>query len=60
MPLGLPELRTIAFLGALIFGARRIPELGQSLGKGIRQFKNALGGEAEPEDERKDQSSSGG
>jgi sec-independent protein translocase protein TatA len=26
----------------LVFGARRLPEIGQSLGKGIREFKRSL------------------
>ncbi len=32
----------IAFLFLLLFGARRLPEIGQSLGKGIREFKKSL------------------
>ena len=32
----------------LFFGARRIPEIGASIGKGIREFKNSL---REPRDE---------
>jgi sec-independent protein translocase protein TatA len=28
----------------LVFGARRLPELGKSLGEGMRGFKDALGG----------------
>lgn len=31
-------------IALLIFGPRRLPELGQGLGKGIRGFKNALRG----------------
>ena len=31
----------------LIFGARRLPEIGSSLGKGIRTFKSAVTGEDE-------------
>lgn len=32
----------------LLFGPKRLPELGKSLGKGIRDFKKALDGESEP------------
>lgn len=32
----------IAFLLLLLFGAKRLPEIGQSLGKGIREFKKSL------------------
>jgi sec-independent protein translocase protein TatA len=34
----------------LIFGARRLPEIGTSMGKGIRTFKTALMGEDEKEE----------
>lgn len=31
----------------LVFGAKRLPELGHSLGTGLRGFKQAIGGESE-------------
>ena len=46
-PLGLPELLIILFIILLIFGARKLPEIGSSLGKGIRTFKSAVTGEDE-------------
>jgi sec-independent protein translocase protein TatA len=33
----------------LVFGAKRLPELGRSLGTGMREFKNSLTGAAEHE-----------
>jgi sec-independent protein translocase protein TatA len=44
MPLGLrlPELLIILAVLILIFGARRLPELGSSMGKTIREFKKSL------------------
>ncbi len=45
--LGLPELLVIGAAGLLLFGPKRLPELGKSLGKGIRDFKKALDGEEE-------------
>ena len=43
-----PEwLVVIAVVLLLIFGARRFPEIGSSLGKGIRAFKSAVMGEDE-------------
>jgi sec-independent protein translocase protein TatA len=42
--LGLPELLMIGAAGLLLFGPKRLPELGKSLGKGIRDFKKALDG----------------
>ncbi len=45
-----------------VFGAKRLPEIGSSLGKGIRTFKSAVTGEDEKREEsqaeRKDASSS--
>ncbi len=45
--LGFPEIAIIAVVILLIFGARRLPEIGSSMGKGIRTFKSALMGEDE-------------
>ncbi len=41
MGLGIPELIVILFLIILIFGASRLPEIGQGIGKGIKNFKEA-------------------
>lgn len=41
MGLRLPELLVILGVVVLLFGAKKLPELGDSLGKGIRAFKNA-------------------
>ena len=37
---------------ALVFGARRLPEIGASLGKGIREFKKSLSEIGSTNDER--------
>jgi sec-independent protein translocase protein TatA len=39
--LGLPELVVIFVIALIIFGPRKLPELGRSLGRGIAEFKNA-------------------
>ncbi len=44
-PLGIPEIVIILLVVMLIFGARRLPEIGTSLGKSIRTFKSAVTGE---------------
>jgi sec-independent protein translocase protein TatA len=36
------ELLLIFFIILLFFGARRLPEIGSSLGKGIREFKDSV------------------
>jgi sec-independent protein translocase protein TatA len=40
--IGWTEAILIAFVFLLLFGARRLPEIGQSLGKGIKEFKKSL------------------
>ena len=46
-PLGIPEIVIILLVIMLIFGAKRLPEIGTSLGKSIRTFKSAVTGEDE-------------
>ena len=40
--LGMPELLIIFAVALLIFGPRKIGELGKGLGDGIRSFKSAI------------------
>jgi|GEM_PF-3490010 sec-independent protein translocase protein TatA len=42
------HLMFLLVLLLLVFGAKRLPELGQSLGTGLRGFKDAIGGETAP------------
>ena len=39
---GFWELIVIAGVALIIFGPRRLPEIGQALGKGIKEFRNAV------------------
>jgi len=43
------HLLVIFGLALLIFGPRKLPELGKGLGEGIRGFRAAMKGEGEPE-----------
>ncbi|MBX6331228.1 MAG: twin-arginine translocase TatA/TatE family subunit [Gemmatimonadaceae bacterium] len=45
---GFGEILLILFIAMLLFGAKRIPELAGSVGKGIRAFKAGARGENEP------------
>lgn len=38
----------VLVIAMLVFGPKRLPELGRSLGAGIRGFKSSLSGEEEP------------
>jgi sec-independent protein translocase protein TatA len=46
MPFGvsLPELIILLLVLLLVFGAKRLPEMGRSLGKGMREFKDSVSG----------------
>ena len=44
------ELLIILVVILLVFGAKRLPEIGSSLGRGIRTFKSAVTGEEEKEE----------
>ncbi len=41
-PLGFWEILIILVVLLLLFGARRLPEMGRSLGRGMREFKEAV------------------
>ncbi len=48
--IGIPELLLIFGILLLLFGARKLPEIGKGLGEGIRSFKSSLSGEEEKEE----------
>jgi len=49
--LGTGELLIIAAIIMLLFGAHRIPQLGSSLAKGIRNFQKGFSGELDHKDD---------
>ena len=55
-PLGPQELILILLIVIVIFGARRLPELGKSLGEGIKNFKKSVtkGKDADAEEGKED------
>ncbi len=40
--LGFQELLVILLIVLLVFGAKRLPEMGAAIGKGIREFKRSM------------------
>jgi sec-independent protein translocase protein TatA len=42
--IGVPELIVLAVVLLLIFGPKRLPEIGKSMGKGMREFKQSVSG----------------
>lgn len=49
--LGMPELLIVLVIVIIIFGASRLPQLGEGLGKAIKGFKKGI---AESQDQDKD------
>ena len=54
-PVGPTELLLIVLIIVIIFGARKLPELGKSLGEGITNFKKSIGGKEEEPEPPKDE-----
>ncbi len=42
--IGLPELIVLGLVVLLVFGPKRLPEMGRSLGRGMREFKDSVTG----------------
>ncbi len=47
--LGIWEILLIVVVIALLFGGKKLPELGKGLGQGIKNFKNAVKGDKDEE-----------
>ncbi len=43
--IGFPELLVILVIALLVFGPGRLPEMGRSLGRSLREFRDALRGD---------------
>jgi sec-independent protein translocase protein TatA len=48
------HLLFIAAVALVVLGPKRLPELARALGKGMREFRQAMSGEAEEESEKPD------
>jgi sec-independent protein translocase protein TatA len=51
--LGFPEIIVIALVAVLLFGGKKVGDLGKGLGEGIRNFKDALKGSEDKKEEEK-------
>ena len=47
--IGPMELAIVAIIALLVLGPKRLPSAGRSLGRGIREFKDGIGGRASAE-----------
>jgi len=43
--IGLPELMLLGLVALILFGPKRLPEMGRGLGKGLREFKDSITGD---------------
>jgi sec-independent protein translocase protein TatA len=50
--IGFPELLVLLLVILLVFGPKRLPEMGRSLGRGMREFKDSISGEKGRDEER--------
>jgi sec-independent protein translocase protein TatA len=49
--IGPMELIVVLAIALVVLGPKRLPEAGKSLGRGIREFKGAIGGGGEKDEE---------
>jgi sec-independent protein translocase protein TatA len=52
--IGPMELVVVAIIALLVVGPKRLPEVGKSLGKGIREFKDSISGDSRDDDDEHD------
>ena len=45
------ELAIVLIIALIVFGPKRLPELGKSLGRGIREFKGSVTGDHDDDDD---------
>jgi sec-independent protein translocase protein TatA len=43
--IGFPEILLLGLVALLLFGPKRLPEMGRGLGKGLREFKDSVTGD---------------
>ena len=55
MNLGGPELLIVLVVVLLIFGPKRLPGVGKSLGSGMREFKEGITGKSSPDEDEEEQ-----
>lgn len=49
--IGPAEIIVVLVIALLVLGPKRLPEMGKSVGKGMREFKNALTTDSSDDDE---------
>lgn len=54
MPFGISlwEVAILLLVALLVFGPKRLPEMGRSLGRGMREFKDSISGKHDDDEDR--------
>lgn len=52
--IGIPELIIVLVILLVIFGPKRLPSLGRSLGSGMKEFKDSISGKSEDDGDEAD------
>ena len=54
MPIGAPEIIIILIIALVVLGPKKLPEVGKSLGKGMREFKDSVSNMGSKDDDAED------
>jgi len=49
--IGFPELLIVLVIALIVLGPKKLPEVGRSLGRGMREFKDSVSGIADKDDD---------
>ncbi len=52
--IGIPELLIVLVIVLVIFGPKRLPGVGRSLGAGLREFKDSISGKSKDDEDDED------
>jgi sec-independent protein translocase protein TatA len=47
------EIIVVLIIALVVFGPKRLPELGRSLGRGIREFRGSVSGDSDSDDDER-------
>jgi sec-independent protein translocase protein TatA len=51
---GLPEMIIVLVIALIVLGPKKLPEVGRSLGNGMREFKDSISGDSKRDDDEEE------